>query len=569
MLGLGGLGRIGMNNMVVRIGERRWLVDCGVRFPGTRERFVDVVLPDLGWIRRHAQSFQGLILTHGHEDHVGAIPYVVEALRDGGLESVPIYGSGFTLGLVRKRLSQHKQRPLLRGDNAIVLHDLEPSMGWTDCAGLPCLLVRVTHSICDAASLAFKTPAGTIIHSGDFKIDEEPMDDEAFDRDGLRALGDAGVALLLSDSTCASVPGRTRSEKSVIAAIEEQVRAWPGRVIVTQFASNMHRMRGMAAMAERVGRKLCLIGRSFQSYREIAEDAGLASLTPAQEAALVDAEQVKNVPGDKLLVVMTGSQAERRAQMFRASNGTNPFLSITEGDLVLVSARIIPGNEEDIYEMIDALAYRGAKVVMPRPDTPIHTSGHARREELREMIQLLRPDRFIPVHGTFTFMSDHRGIALEENVPETMVCINGEEIELTEGGGLTRIREHELTSYYADNDVVGTGPELRFSDRNKLFHNGVIAAHVAMTSRRPKLEAIIDLQCSGLYTADGALLDDAGDDLKRALATMRADSTEAQIETHAGNTLRRFFRQSTGKKPRVLCFVTEPVGTSTDTGETT
>jgi beta-CASP RNase J family ribonuclease len=540
-LPLGGVGKIGMNNLVMRWEDKRYLIDAGVMFPDERTSFADKVLPDLKWIEEHASSFAGMVLTHGHEDHVGAVAFVLKACR------MPVYGSRFTLGLIQRRLDEHKL-------TNVDLRLLEPDMGAVsppECPELSFELIRVTHSIPDAASLVIRTPVGAILHTGDFKIDDDPMDDEDFDTQAFTDLGDEGVLLMMSDSTNAQVPGANITERDVVHNIEAIVADWPGRVIICQFASNLHRLRGMEQVAKSTGRRLCLIGRSLRTYSDIARAAGLASI---DATSVLRAEAAESVAPEELLVVITGSQAERRAGLMRAALDDSPFIKIRKGDLVLMSARNIPGNEAGIYTMINELTRRGAKV-MHRGVPGIHTSGHAKRDELTRMIQLVRPRHFVPVHGEYAFLTDHASLARDAGVDKTLIITNGEEFTVSDEDGLRVIGEHTLETFYEDGSMVGTPDELRFGDRRKMFHNGLVAAHVQVRKTEPLL-CDVELRSRGVYTDKGELLNRAADYVANELAVRRRAADDDLIEELTSFAVKRFFRKAVGKKPDVVTFVT-------------
>lgn len=532
-----------MNNMVMSWEGHRWLIDCGVMFPDERTRFADKVLPDLGWFEAHRESMRGMILTHGHEDHIGAVPFVQSVCR------MPVYGSPFTLALVQKKLDEH-------GIRGVEFRPLEPFMGPVQPPETPELafsFLRVTHSIPDSAALVIDTPVGTILHTGDFKVEEAPLDGEEFDWEGFRKVGERGVLMMMSDSTNAQVPGRTRPEHEVIDALEKQISEWPGRVIVTLFASNLHRVRGLADIAKRTGRKLCMAGRSLHSYSRLAAQSGLASVAPRD---IVDVNELKRVPNDKQLLLMTGSQAERRASMFKASNGAHPHVTVGEGDLILMSARFIPGNEADIHRMIGNLTLRGAKVVHPL-GAPIHTSGHARRDELADVIRAVKPRFFVPVHGEYAFLVDHAQLAEEVGVEQTLIITNGEEIGVDPELGLQRLAEHTLCEHFHDGTVVGDEDELRFDDRRKLFYNGVVTALVTVKSRAKHLDCTVELKSRGVFTSNEAHLDKAEVLVGNELSRLNREASNDDIEDCVFAQVRRFFRKMVGKKPVVVTFVIE------------
>ncbi len=546
ILPLGGLGEIGMNGLLVGWRGKRWLIDCGIMFPNDAEASTELVLPDLEFIRRIAPELAGIVLTHGHEDHIGAVAPVLN------VKAMPVYGSPFTLGLVKRKLAE-------RGYTGRVdFRDLQPSTGTVRPPETPELtfrFLRVTHSLPDCASLVIGTPHGNVLHTGDFKIDAEPMDGEHFDRAGFQALGDQGVLLLLSDSTNAQVPGRTRSERAVVETLRERVGAWPGRVLISLFASNLHRLRGLAEIAKTTNRRLVVAGRSFHSYLATARDAGIPSLDPSQYTAIDD---LQDASGDDLLVAVTGSQGEPRGALWRAATGEHPSLRIGPRDLVMLSSRIIPGNERGIFEMVNHLSRRGATVVQPFA-APIHTSGHARQDELREMLALVRPKCFVPVHGEYAFLVDHAKLGREAGIKHIRVIENGDEVGIDPTDGILPLRNVPLTTFYLDGTITGDAETVGLPQRQKLHHNGLVAAHVRLKRSTQRVRATVELQSRGIFTEDGKLLDSAADELADTLGARRPAPTDADVEDIAYEVVRRVFRRATGKKPTVVTFVvTEP-----------
>jgi ribonuclease J len=539
-LPLGGLGQIGMNNMVLTWEGKRFLIDCGAMFPSDLTQFAEIVLPDLEWIENHSDEFCGMILTHGHEDHIGAVPFVLRAA------DMPVYGSKFTLGLVKRKLSEHGIRADLRempaASSGSTMHPEEaPELGFS--------FLRVTHSIPDSAALVITTPIGTIFHTGDFKIDEQPIDGQHFDRDGLKALGDAGVLMMMSDSTNAQVPGRTISESTVLENLDTLIGQETGRVFISQFSSNLHRLSGLQQIAERHGRRLCLAGRSLSKYTEIARDAGIPMV---DQNRLIDLDHIAGVPPESILFVVTGSQAERRATLAKLAYGDHRSLKLHGGDTIFLSSRVIPGNERAIYKMINELRRRGAKVIIPKA-AQIHTSGHARQEELKEVIELIRPTAFVPVHGEYSFLLDHAELAREAGIEEVLVVSDGEEFTVDAAGNLERAAFHTLNRHYLDGNQVGLPEDLGFDARRKLFFNGAVAAHVHLFDNG---EILVDVQSQGVFTDDGDVLSHCADKIAAAIAEMAPPLTDEHIEKVSSLHARRVFKKRAGKKPLVMTFVT-------------
>jgi len=544
-LPLGGLGEIGMNGLVISYQGRRLLVDCGVMFPDAMEASVDVVLPDLAFFDKHAESFGAMVLTHGHEDHIGAVPFVLRRA------AMPIYASPFTLGLVERRLKEHGLlsradlrvlEPSMRSDGPVVPPEL-PDFGLS--------FIRVTHSIPDAASLVIHTPKGVVFHTGDFKIDPEPMDDEHFDNEAFRDLGDQGVLLMLSDSTNAQVPGHTRSERETLKNIEDKITDWHGRVFITQFASNLHRLRGMEAIAERTGRRLCLVGRSLHSYTKVARDAHIPSIDPKR---LVDIEHLHKLADNEVLVVMTGSQGEFRAALSWASRGEHRYIQFKKGDRILMSARFIPGNEAHIFDLVNNLSRLGTDVIHPLM-APIHTSGHARQDELRTMLELVRPQMFVPVHGTHAFLKAHRALAEDTGVHDTLLVENGHEFAADSDRGLFVVDEHPMDTCYFDGVHTGDADTLGLVDRKKLFFNGVVSAVVTLRGGGKAFRPLVQLQARGLFTDNDRLLTAAAAFVTEELIQLGPDRPPGEMEDWTSRLVRRYFRRKSERKPLVMVTV--------------
>ncbi len=536
ILPLGGLGEIGMNLTLYGVGDDWVVVDAGVQFCDPATIGAELMLPDLDLLSEYRDRIRAIILTHGHEDHIGAVEYVVSQMN------VPVHAPPFACELMRLKASEF---------GAVARADLRPvAPGQVLHLGrITVEFVRVTHSIPDCHALVLRTPVGTVIHTGDFKIDPDPLDGRAFDTERFRALGDEGVRLLLSDSTNAEVPGHTRSEREVIEAIEHQFRKAEGRVIVSLFASNVFRVRALVEAAARCGRRACLMGKSLSVYNEAAERA--FKLKPL--ADLVDPHQLHRMHGFGVVVLCTGSQAEPRSVLYRASVNDHPDLRIQEGDVVLLSSRMIPGNERSIHRMANNLARLGARIVHDKI-APIHASGHAQRDELAEMLHLVRPRTFVPIHGEFAFLRAHSELAAEHDVRDVQVIENGRMLEVTKDD--VQVTEHvPLTFHYLDEPLVGDAGELVLDERRRIGWTGVIAAHLKAERGRRRLKVVVDLHTVGIPMALDGLLDEAAGYAADQVADLPVESTKRQIEETLSASLRSFFRRRMDRKPAVLSFV--------------
>jgi ribonuclease J len=526
-----------MNCMSIECGDHRLLVDCGITFPdhpfGT-----DVIRPDFRHLTEAKKQHQALWLTHGHEDHIGAVAYL---LRE---HSMPIYGPPYTLALLRERLAEN---PPARDPELIPFAPGERH-GFGPFEAEP---VRVTHSIADATSLALRTPQGMIIHTGDFKIDPSPGDHEYFDHARFRALGDEGVRLLLSDSTNIDSEGSAGSEQGVAASLNELVEDARGRVVITLFASNTHRLRAVLDVARKNHRKVCWLGRSVQTHSRVAAEVGYLErwddlvITPAQAALL---------PRQRVLFAATGSQAERASALSRIAQRTHPSIALESGDTVILSSRIIPGNDRPVSALIDALLRQGVQVIERRTDRSVHVSGHAHRDEQRTMLTLVRPENFVPVHGTLHHLTRHAELARSVGVANTVVAQNGDVIEL----GPERVslvyrassgRVHVQRGADVADEVV--------ADRSRLAEFGALAVSLVIDARG-QLIAPPQLHARGVQLArdQGEWLSQARIVVKRALRHAAQDGELDDLEglrEGLRRRLTRFFFDSFALK--VVCLV--------------
>lgn len=416
---LGGLGEIGANCLAIEQEDGILLVDCGTAFPHD-DVGIDVLHPDFTWLLDRADRVSGLFLTHGHEDHIGAVPYLLSQLR------VPIWGPPHAMGLVQHRL-QERELDIRRFELNEAFAGQRYQVGPFEVEP-----IRVAHSIVEATALAVRTRAGTIIHTGDFNLDADPPDGEPTNEARLQQLGDEGVRLLLSDSTNIDVEQRPGSEREVGASLEQLISGASGRVFVVMFASNIQRLMLLGGVAERTGRKLCLLGRSLQNHVEVCRQIGRLRW-PSN--LVVSVEQALELPRDQVILLSGGSQAERNSAMRRVASGSHPLAKVEPGDSVILSSRIIPGNERQVFEMVCDLLRIGAQVHTRFTDPGIHTSGHAGRSEQRRMMELVRPRSFVPVHGTLHHLLRHAELARSVGIGDVMVVENGSTVRVN-GSGL-------------------------------------------------------------------------------------------------------------------------------------
>src|SRR6266404_4411994 len=392
---LGGLGEFGMNCMAVRYGDDIIVLDAGMMFPDAELLGVDIVTPDFTYLEQNSARVRALVLTHGHEDHIGAVPFLLSQLN------IPIYGTAFTLALVERRLEEHEMLDEAR------LNIVKPGEKLT-LGPFAIEFIHVTHSIVSCVALAITTPLGVIIHTGDYKVDPTPTDNELFDLHTLADYGKRGVLLLMSDSTNVDRPGYTESERAVRPRLEDLFVRAQRRVVISCFSSSVHRLQMILDISAEFGRKVALVGRSMISATEIAHSLRLLSVP---DGVLIRTQDVMQVAPHKLTVLISGTQGEPMSALSRVAVDNHKHVSAEKGDTVVLSSRIIPGNEKAIFRMIDHMSRRGADVLYGSMNPPIHVSGHASAEELTLMLNLVRPKYFVPIHGEYRQMAKHQRLA--------------------------------------------------------------------------------------------------------------------------------------------------------------
>ncbi|HET8538669.1 MAG TPA: ribonuclease J [Anaeromyxobacter sp.] len=540
---LGGLGEIGMNCLALECDGRIAVVDCGVLFP-SEPIGVDVITPDLAWLRERRERVGAVFLTHGHEDHVGALPFLLRDVK------VPVYGARFTLALVRPRLAEAGIEADLR---EVAPGDVRPA---GDGSPIAAEFFAVTHSIPDACGLAIATPQGTLLHSGDFKIDPAPIAGPAMDLGRVEALGRAGVRLLLSDSTNAERAGTSLSESEVGAALEDAFERARGRVLVACFASNVHRLQQVANAARAFGRRLLLLGRAMETNFRIAQALGYLEV-PAWMP--VSPEEARELPPKELCVLTTGTQGEARSALARLARGEHPDLEVAPGDLVVLSSRFIPGNEVAIGQVVNGLCRRGAEVAYEGL-RPLHVSGHAQEAEQRRLIALARPAAFVPIHGEYRHLARHAAHAAAEGVARRHVLVNGDVLELSDAGAAVLDEKVPVGRVYADRDALlgGEIAPIVVKDRRLLADAGLCIAVLAIERASGAVVRGPDLFARGVAGFEGAeeaIRDEALRALEELSGPARADVAEVQETLRVA--IRRWFRREVGKKPSVLPVVLE------------
>lgn len=573
VLPIGGVGEIGMNCMLVGHYDRYILIDAGLMFPDYDEIGVQRVLPDTTFIHRWRHKIEALIITHGHEDHIGALPWVLPVLDP----STPVFATSFTMELIKRRLEEHT----IKSEGRLNTFNMRTRF---NAGPFEIEAIRVTHSIPDCCGLILRCKDGTIYHTGDWKMDEDPVDGKIFDRCALEELSKEGVTLMMSDSTNVLSPGRTTSESDVAQALMHRVLKAKGRVITTQFASNVHRLGSVKAAADASGRKLVFLGMSLRTYLDAAWKDGQAPFDPS---ILVKAEDIDSYAPKDLLIVTTGSQAEPRAALNLASLGTSRSLKLNKDDTILYSAKTIPGNEIRVMKMMNRLAELGPTIMMGRGDN-LHTSGHAYRDELEEAIRLVKPQHFLPVHGEFAFLKEHEQVGKQSGIRHTAVIKNGEMLGVAHlrnkrvlSSGFSLLGKQDLQPMYNDGDkAFGTATDLCLSERIRIANNGIVIASIdilrndsgqALQTRENEgelqsgLKGHVRVTTRCLWVDGGKLLETLKKAASAALSSLRLDSTLGTIEHTVSTALRKVVQKYSNRKPDVIVIaVKSPSSFTTD-----
>jgi ribonuclease J len=543
LIPLGGLGEVGKNMMVVESDDGLVIIDAGLSFPRDEHLGVDLVLPDFSYLLEREDDISALILTHGHEDHVGALPYLLREVR------VPqVWATGLTLGLVKSKLDEHG---LLR---AAELIEVEPEQGQVQIGPFKAEFVRMAHSIPDAVAVVLETPGGRIVHTGDYKIDHTPIDGFRTDLGALADLGNRGVDLLLGDSTNAERPGVTQSERTVGEVFRQIIPQRRGRVLIASFASNVHRVQQAIDVALEDDRKVCLIGRSLRKNVNIARSLGYIDVP---EDILVKPDVLPELAPDETMILCTGSQGEPMSALTRMAYGDHQNVDIEEGDTVIISAKPVPGNELRVHDTINRLAKSGAEV-LHQEIAPVHVSGHGHAEELRTILAVLRPRNVMPVHGEFRMLAAHARLARDAEVPAEHIVLaeNGSVVELS-GGRVQIVATVESGSTFVDGLGVGDVKDVALRDRRHLSEDGVLIVVVTTGSQNGR--QIAPEVISRGFAEPGPLLDEARDEAERTLAhCLSEDITELKLlQEHIHDAVGTLIRERTGRRPMILPVVLE------------
>jgi ribonuclease J len=542
---LGGLGEFGMNMMVLRLGDDIIVIDAGMMFPESELLGVDLVIPDISYLKQNRAKVRAIVLTHGHEDHIGALPYILRDLN------VPVYGTRFTLALVKKRL---EEAGLLE---STTLREVMPGRT-IEVGPYEIEFISVTHSTLDCVALAIRTTLGVIIHTGDFKIDQTPVDGASFDLHALAKYGREGVLALFSDSTNVERPGFTPSERAVVPRIEELCRSAPRRVILSCFASSIHRIQQVIDIAVRVNRKVAFVGRSMIDNVEIAHSLDLLRIP---DGMVVRPQDIRGFDPKRLVILASGSQAEPMSSLSRIAVDNHRHVSVDENDTVILSARIIPGNEKSIFRMLDHMFRRRALVYYENSGGMIHVSGHASQEEQKLILQLVKPKYVIPVHGEYRHLFRHAALAHQLGAvsEEIFLLENGQAVEFTED------RAHRIDPVPAGRVLVDSGSleeieEVVIRDRKHLSEDGIVVPIIAIDKHTGKLESQPEIVTRGVMSENGQeLLLGAREVLMKTMAESNAEESSdwGVIKEKIRVDLKRYINKQTSKRPLILPVILE------------
>ncbi|HEX2346723.1 MAG TPA: ribonuclease J [Gaiellaceae bacterium] len=539
---LGGLGEVGKNMTVYETAGELIVVDSGLAFPRDEHLGVDLLLPDIGYLE--GRRVRAVVLTHGHEDHVGGLPYL---LREVEVEAV--VATRLTLGLVKSKLDEHGV------GQASELVEAQPGDDPLQLGPFTVELVRVAHSIPDSVALVIETAAGRVLHTGDWKLDHTPVDGLKTDVGKLAEIGNRGVDLLLGDSTNAERPGNTGSERLVGEAFRTLFPLRTGRILVASFASNIHRMQQAADVAVECGRKVTVIGRSMRKNLNIARNLGYVSL-PEEE--LVNPDEAAQLPPDRVLVLCTGSQGEPMSALTRIAYGDHKALTIEPGDTVIISAKPVPGNELRVHDSINQLARAGAEV-LHEEIAPVHVSGHACQEELRTMLSLVRPRHVMPIHGEYRMLAAHAKLAREAGVPEERILIaeNGSVVQLARGSARV-VDRVDAGVTFVDGLRVGDVQDVALRDRRRLADDGVLIVVTTLASSDGGDIAPPELIARGFAETD-ELLDELRNEADRVVRELAAGHvTEIKLlQEHIHDAVGQIVYDRTRRRPMVLPVVIE------------
>ncbi|MDD4508166.1 MAG: ribonuclease J [Eubacteriaceae bacterium] len=540
---IGGLGEIGKNMTAFEYRDEIVIVDCGLKFPDDDMYGIDMVLPDFSYLMENADKVKALLITHGHEDHIGGIAYLLKQIN------VPIYATKFTMGLIDKKLTEH--RLISKAKRHIVKAGDEVQIG-----SFRAEFIRVNHSIADSVAICIKSPAATVFHTGDFKIDFQPIDGEIIDLQRIAALGSKGVDLLLADSTNVEEAGFTASESTVGETFYNLFRGCKNRIIVTTFASNVHRVQQVIDAAIAYNRKIVINGRSMETMFEVATDLGYIK---APKNAIIDIQEMKKYRPKDLVVITTGSQGEPMAALGRMANGDHRFLQIGKNDTIIISASPVPGNEKMVAEIINKLVDLGSEVVYNK-FANIHVSGHGRREEMKMIQTLVKPKNFMPVHGEARMLKHHAALAEALGLDKNHVFVqqNGDVLEL-DHRGCKMVGKVQAEPVLVDGLGVGDIGNIVLNDRKRLSEDGLFIVVITMNKGRAVSGPDIISRGFVYMRESEELIDGAREEVKKALIKCEKKKITdwKTIKSDIQDALFRYLYKETQRKPMILPILME------------
>lgn len=546
VIALGGLEEIGKNMTVLEYGNDIIIIDCGLAFPEDDMLGIDLVIPDITYLAKNVEKIRGIVLTHGHEDHIGALPYVLKQLK------VPVFGTPLTLGLLENKLREHKML------DKTTLHTVVPGEK-VKLGEMVVEFIHTNHSIADSVALAIQTPVGMVIHTGDFKVDYTPIDGDIIDLQRFAELGSQGVLLLMSDSTNAERKGFTMSEKNVGKVFERIFEETPrNRIMVATFSSNIHRIQQIINAAYMYGRKVAIIGRSMVNAVKTASELDYLWVPPR---TLIDINEIKNYRDEQLVIITTGSQGETMSALSRIANSEHKQVSVKPDDKIIISASAIPGNEKNVIRVVNELLKKGADVVYGGIED-IHVSGHARQEELKLMLALTKPKFFMPVHGEYMHLSSHRDLAISMGMDKKNIFVNklGDVLELSKN-------EAKVTGTVPTGQVmvdglgVGDVGNIVLRDRKHLSEDGLMVVVVSMEEETGQIVAGPDIISRGfVYVRESeGLMDGAREVVMKALQECEEKNITSwnYIKNLIKDTLKNYIWQKTKRSPMILPIIME------------
>jgi ribonuclease J len=544
---LGGLGEFGMNSMAIRYGDDIIVVDAGMMFPDAELLGVDIVTPDFAYLKENKDKVRGLVLTHGHEDHIGGVPFLLAELN------IPVYGTAFTLALVERRLDEHTRL------EDVELNEVRP--GDKIALGpFSIEFIHVTHSTASCVALAITTPLGVIIHTGDFKVDPTPLDGKPFDLHKFAEYGQRGVLLLLSDSTNVDRPGYSESERAVAPRLEEIFVRAERRVVVSCFSSSVHRLQLLFDMAQKTGRKVGLLGRSMLSVTEIAHQLGLLHI---HDNLLLRPQDIQLADPAKTCVIVSGTQGEPMSALSRVAVDNHKNLKLEKGDTVVLSARMIPGNEKPITRMINHLARRGTNLIFGHMTPPVHVSGHGYREEIRLILNLVRPKYFIPVHGEYWQLSRHVELAQhlrDQGLEGAFILETGETLEIDKNGARKGDRVAVGRVCIDSGSLDEVVQDLVIRDRRHLSEDGFVMPIIAIDKSTGRPEGAPEIVSRGFLSDDSkAILAEAKKVVARTLETSSQEERGdwGVMQEKIRGDLKRYLNKQTQRRPLIMPVILE------------